>query len=211
MRSSWQGRIVQIHYDSLPHWIVDYGCYAVTLRCAGTLPESVRQKLTEITESLRTVEAASAEAESYRRQQFAILENTLDASAGFAPFDASIAEYMHAFLDSYQEGNLAFDAWVVMPNHLHLLTKPMVCHSKDCFLEAWRRFKQRSGVSLNRKLGRSGRFWQPHWYDRWVRDENEYRRWLNYFRANPVKGGLSAQGDDYPYLRIPRRRDELDD
>ena len=84
----------------------------------------------------------------------------------------------------------------------------MVCDSVDCFLEAWRRFKQQTGVSVNRKLGRSGRFWQAHWYDRWVRDDAEYQRWIRYLKANPVKGRLCAEGEDYPYMRLPNMPDE---
>jgi REP element-mobilizing transposase RayT len=90
-----------------------------------------------------------------------------------------------------------------MPNHLHLVTKPVRCANGDEFFRFWQRFKQRSAVQMNAVLERRGRFWQTHWYDRWIRDESEWSRWLRYVAANPVKGGLAETPQAYPYLRLP--------
>ena len=204
MCSLWGGRVLEVVYDSLPHWIVDYGCYSVTLRCAGSLPTGVRDQLLEITQALRAVAPASPEAEAWRRKQFAVLENCLDASSGFAPFAlGEAASAVHTILAGYDVGGLSFVGWTIMPNHVHLLTRPFSCESAEAFFGAWRGFKQASAVELNRLTARKGPFWQPHWYDRWVRDPVEYNRWLMYFANNPVKAGLCADSGEYPYSRIP--------
>jgi len=202
-QSPWEGTLLGVHRDTHPHWVVDFGCYAVTLRCRGTLPKAVQAQLREIGAALEAVEATSEEAESYRRRHFSILEHALDRSDGFCPFKSdATARQMMAYLEAYDSENLSFDQWVIMPNHLHLITRPMVCRGVDDFIRAWRRFKSRSARAMNQVLGRSGPFWQASWYDRWIRDSVEWNRWSDYLARNPVKAGLCAQPEAYPYCRV---------
>ena len=84
------------------------------------------------------------------------------------------------------------DAFVLMPNHVHLLIKPAPRHDLATFLQAIK------GVSANRSnqlLGRKSRFWIYESYDHIVRDATELTAFPNYIAANPVKAGLNA--DEY--------------
>jgi len=120
----WGGRLLGVFRDTHPHWVVDCGRYAVTLRCCGSLPDAARWRLREIGAALEAVDPASEEAETYRRRHFAILERALDRASGFCPFrDREAAAGMAAFLENYDFDGLAFARWVVMPNHLHLITE----------------------------------------------------------------------------------------
>ncbi|MFO8026546.1 MAG: transposase [Opitutales bacterium] len=203
-KSPWAGKLLGVHRDTHPHWVVDYGCYAVTLRCRGTLPKAVQTQLREIGAALETVEPVSEEAENYRRKHFAILERALDQSDGFCPFQSDAAAWdMMAFLEAYDYEKLSFEQWVIMPNHLHLLTKPIALQGVDDFIRAWRRFKSRSARAVNQTLARNGPFWQSSWYDRWIRSPDEWRKWSDYLAQNPVKAGLSASAEAYPYFRAP--------
>ena len=49
---------------------------------------------------------------------------------------------------------------------------------------------------VKKELGFCGEVWQKSYYDRRVRDFNEYAAFREYMRANPVKQGL---GTNYPY------------
>jgi type I restriction enzyme R subunit/putative DNA methylase len=52
----------------------------------------------------------------------------------------------------------------------------------------------------NRLLGRIGQpFWQKESYDHWVRSETEWNRIAGYIEENPVKAGLVARAEDYPW------------
>ena len=52
----------------------------------------------------------------------------------------------------------------------------------------------------NRVLGRTGEpFWQRESYDHWVRNEEEWRRIAGYIENNPVKAGLVAVAEEYPW------------
>jgi len=201
VKSPWEGTIVGIWYDHHPHWVVDYGCYSVTLRCRGSLPAAIRAQLREIGQALKAIDPANAEAEALRRRHFAILDRTLDAAEGPSPFTAPVAAAMHEWIRDHSADGLRFAHWVIMPNHWHLLTEPLSFRSTDEFQTLWRRFKARAARTANRELGRSGPFWQNSQYDRWIRDETEYRRWIEYFRKNPVQAGLVREADEYPYLR----------
>ncbi|MCB1021117.1 MAG: transposase [Bryobacterales bacterium] len=84
------------------------------------------------------------------------------------------------------------DSFVVMSNHVHLLVEPHAPPSR--FMKALKNYSAREA---NRVLRRSGSFWQPESYDRWVRDEKELSRIRSYIHENPVKAGLAIRADEY--------------
>jgi REP element-mobilizing transposase RayT len=86
-------------------------------------------------------------------------------------------------------------SYVVMPNHVHLLMTPLVEVSK--VMQSLKRFTAREG---NRILGLTGQpFWQDESYDRLVRDETEFQRIADYIEMNPVKSGLAATPEEFPW------------
>jgi putative transposase len=85
-------------------------------------------------------------------------------------------------------------AFVVMPNHLHLLVTPHIPIAK-----LTRRLKCNTAREANRMLGRTGEaFWQPESYDHWVRNEQEWGRIVRYIENNPVVAGLAAHSTTVP-------------
>ena len=86
-------------------------------------------------------------------------------------------------------------AWVVMPNHVHMLILPHVALPR---ITHW--IKGRTAREANLLLGRTGaRFWQEESYDHWVRDEKEFNRIVAYIEENPVSAGLVARAEDWPW------------
>jgi putative transposase len=59
----------------------------------------------------------------------------------------------------------------------------------------------KGGFSFRAKkeLGFVHELWQPSYYDRRVRDTEEYFAFREYIRRNAVKRGLAADSDKYPY------------
>jgi REP element-mobilizing transposase RayT len=77
-------------------------------------------------------------------------------------------------------------AFVVMPNHVHLLVTPQVAATR--WLGPLKGF---TAYAANKVLGIVGRpFWQDESYDHLVRNNKEFERILNYIEWNPVKAGL---------------------
>ena len=59
----------------------------------------------------------------------------------------------------------------------------------------------KGGFSFRAKkeLGFVHEIWQPSYYDRRVRDCEEYFAFREYIWRNAVKRGLAASAEDYPY------------
>jgi REP element-mobilizing transposase RayT len=96
----------------------------------------------------------------------------------------------------YNAGTLrhcVLHAFVVMPNHVHLLITPAV--------PLPRLTKSLKGITAKRAnavLGLTGiPFWQDESYDHVVRNEREFERIRNYIEGNPVRAGLVKDAGAY--------------
>jgi REP element-mobilizing transposase RayT len=78
-------------------------------------------------------------------------------------------------------------AWVVMPNHVHVVFRASPGHDLADILHSWKSF---TAKECNKVLGRSGEFWQREYFDRIIRDRSDFERRLQYTLANPVTAGL---------------------
>jgi len=80
-------------------------------------------------------------------------------------------------------------AYVVMPNHVHLLVTPTVVATR--WLAPLKGF---TAYRANELLGRHGQaFWQDESYDHLVRSEAQFDRIQAYIEENPVKAGLVSE------------------
>jgi putative DNA methylase len=132
------------------------------------------------------------------------IENYLDRSFGNCelrdPKVASIVEENWLHFDGQDYRILA---WVVMPNHVHLLVKIWQKPMTE-ILQGWKGYTARR---INRVLGRRGKLWQDDYWDRYIRDEAHYRKVVHYIESNPVKAGLVKTPDEWPFSSA-RFRDE---
>jgi putative transposase len=103
----------------------------------------------------------------------------------------------------YGEGVRHFyrlDAWVIMPNHVHAIWQPRVSMP---VIMRW--LKGRTSRTSNRILGRTGRpFWQDESFDHWIRSTDELQSLIAYVENNPVKSGLAATPDQWPWTSAGR-------
>jgi putative transposase len=83
-------------------------------------------------------------------------------------------------------------AWVVMPNHVHLLILP-----KAAVPVIMRWLKGSTARRANQLLERTGQpFWRDESYDHWVRHRKQLDRITAYIEDNPVSAGLvNSPGD----------------
>ena len=84
-------------------------------------------------------------------------------------------------------------AWVVMPDHVHWLFEL----KQQTLGDVVRRIKSRSTLTINRRRQSTGRVWQPGYYDRAVRVEDDIRTMARYIAANPLRAGLVERLGDY--------------
>ncbi len=80
-------------------------------------------------------------------------------------------------------------AWVVMPNHVHMLILPHVPLPQ---ITHW--IKGRTAREANLLLKRTGEpFWQHESWDHWVRNEREFHRIVAYIEENRFRQGWLAR------------------
>ena len=128
---------------------------------------------------------------------FATLDLLLDQGASgplFMKMPAiadMIVEAIHYNSDQLRHYELS--AYAVMPNHVHLLVKPLVTLPKLT--------KSLKGITAKRAnvmLGLTGAtFWQEESYDHLVRNDTEFYRIRNYIEENPVRAGLVKASADF--------------
>ena len=90
-------------------------------------------------------------------------------------------------------GHYALHAFVVMPNHVHLLATPAVALPK--LTKSLKGITARRANAMLALMGSP--FWQDESYDRLVRDEREFERIRNYIEGNPVRAGLVRDASEY--------------
>jgi REP element-mobilizing transposase RayT len=94
-----------------------------------------------------------------------------------------------------QRGFYDLHAWVLMPNHVHLLLTPLVPLPK---VTRW--LKGATAREVNRILNRTGQpFWKDESWDRWVRDGSEFYKTKRYIEQNPVTAGLVTAPEHFRY------------
>jgi REP-associated tyrosine transposase len=100
------------------------------------------------------------------------------------------------FLHYRSQHKFLLHEFVIMPNHIHLLVSPLPPTTLERVIQL---IKGGFSFRANRELGLRGEIWQSSYYDRRVRDLEEYERMANYIRQNPVRRGLVGKAEEYLY------------
>ena len=94
----------------------------------------------------------------------------------------NIREILSSTLFFKDEENYLIHAFVIMPNHCHLLIEPFGEHKTDDILHSIKTFSARK---INTAIGKNGKLWQREAWDRLVRSARHYDYCLEYIKKNP--------------------------
>ena len=195
----------------LPHVKREGAVYFVTFRLADSLPEAVLlkiqgQRAERLRRFLADEEARQAGGaprcqdtlEDIERDYFREIERFLEQGSGECLLKRTdVAGLVATALRFFEGQRYRLDAWVIMPNHVHVVLWPMPNQELSEILHSWKRFTSREA---NKLLGRTGRtFWQPESYDHWIRNDEEHARCCQYTILNPVKAKLCATPEAWPW------------
>jgi putative transposase len=168
----------------LPHFDMPGLVQFINYRLDDAMPASLRHEwaaLREIDDELK------------RRMK---VEEYLDRGRGSCllrdPRAAAIIEENWLHFDGKDYRLLA---WVVMPNHVHLLVEIWKTPQSK-LVKDWKGFSARR---INQVLGRRGQLWQDDYWDRYIRDETHCRKVVHYIELNPVKAGLVKAPEQWPF------------
>jgi putative transposase len=114
--------------------------------------------------------------------------DALDAGHGACVLRApALAEIVAKSLHHFDGERYVLLDFVVMPNHVHLLSRFPDEGAMLHQCESWKHF---TATGINRKLGTKERFWQTDAFDHLVRSEEQFQYLRRYIADNPTKAGL---------------------
>jgi putative transposase len=126
---------------------------------------------------------------------------------------SALVDYIARLRDAFRKARrlrpFDIDAIVVLPDHLHTI---MTLPSGDAdFPSRWQLIKGTftSGLlaaGADLKPDRKGEYalWQRRFWEHTVRDERDFERHVDYIHFNPVKHGLVAAVEQWPYSSFHR-------
>jgi len=103
-------------------------------------------------------------------------------------------------------------AYVVMPNHVHVLIKTYEGFPLSKVIHSWKSFTAhaintylKGGDICGRDArapGSSPKVWQNEYFDRFIRDERHFVQAIAYIHENPVKAGLCRHASEWPWSSV---------
>lgn len=201
-RSQWYSR------GYLPHFDAPGAIQHVTFHLADSLPREAIERMQQDLEALPDEQRTVA-----RRMR---IQELLDSGLGSCVLGhadcARIVEDAIVFGDGTRYRLLA---WVVMPNHVHVLIEQVAAWPLAKVVQSWKRHTTREinqlenlgAPSCTRPLEEmpsatrrsQNPLWQRDYWDRYIRDERHYAAAKKYIEQNPVKAGLVAVAGEWPW------------
>lgn len=172
---------IEKHGGDLPHWQQGEVMLFVTFRLADAMPAGLLRQWKEQRETFLQVHPEPWDEptkQKYHKRFTGRIERWLDQGHGSCLLRNSANRMILEGVMREGEGCAArFEAWVIMPNHVHLLFAPLRPMAE--LIKIWK------GVSA-RKIGQ-GSIWQKNYRDTLIRDSIHYANAVRYIRRNPAK------------------------
>jgi putative DNA methylase len=178
------------HRSRLPHFEAGETAQHICFRLFDSLPMAILKQCAEEVRQLKDV----GEQEHERRQRF---EAALDQGYGACWLQQpEIARIIATALLHFADSRYRLHAWVVMPNHVHVLITPIGNNNLSGIVHSWKSYSAKESNAL---LGRTGEFWQADYFDRFIRNAEHGEKTIFYIHENPVKAGLCATAGDWAW------------
>ncbi len=185
----------------LPHFDAAHSVQFITFRLHDSVPAEVIERWKQELHWTEGTAPDSKEAVTLRKR----IEQYEDAGHGICYLrDERIARLVQDALLQFDGQRYRLIAWCIMPNHVHLLIEQMPGHSLSKIVQSWKSF---AAHKANELLGRSGPFWMPDYFDRFIRDEKHFSAVVEYIRQNPVKAGLVDEPEKWAWSGYPGNAD----
>lgn len=189
---NWYSRGYLFHFEE--GQIIQF----LTYRLADSMPQNILENWRK---ELETKEITDAD---FRRR----IEIYLDQGYGKCYLKrAEIAEIVEQNLIHFDGFKYKLYAWVIMPNHIHLLLKPLEGFRLSEIVHSCKSY---TANQINKLLNRSGIFWFPEPFDRFIRDQKHFGNTITYIENNPVKAKLCLKKDEWRFSGAFYRKREIE-
>ena len=169
----------------LPHFDGGEIIQFITFRLADSLPQNVLAHW-----KMQAERGLITDIEVQRK-----IERYLDTNIGNCYLnDERISSVVIETLKKFDGEKYKLIAWVLMPNHVHLLLRPLEGNSLGKIMHS---IKSYTAHEANKILQLKGQFWSKEYFDRYIRNHEHYIKTVDYIENNPVKAGLCENFRDW--------------
>jgi putative DNA methylase len=171
----------------LPHFDAGEMFQSITFRLHDSMPQELLAKWREelARESDEIEDALRWRIEAYLDQGYGACHLADDRIASLV---------QNALLHLGERYRLS--AWVLMPNHVHLLAAPLAGHSLSSMMHS---IKSYTAQQANKILQRHGRFWFEDYFDRYIRNAKHFENAVAYIESNPVRASLCNSPSEWQF------------
>ena len=181
-----QHQHISITGAKLPHWHQNNKIQFITFRLADSLPQEKLAELTAFKEQWLAAHPQPWDQKTKDEYDYTIrrkIDRWLDQGFGECILQREdIRQIVADTLLLYHGRRYNLYRFVIMPNHVHLLLSPIGEEVSTRFIGS---VKQYTANAINQALGRKGQVWQRNFFDRLVRDGNNFEAYVNYINQNP--------------------------
>ncbi len=177
---------VSVTANHLPHWHQDETLCFITWRMGDSLPKSKLDAWAAKRKAwLQAHPKPWTEDQQQEHHEFfhRTIDQWLDAGAGSCILAQSRCRHIVTEALFHRDGQqFTLIAFVIMPNHVHLLIK--LDHSEQ-LPKIMQSLKRHTARQINLLLGREGKFWQADYYDTLIRSPQHLAHVRRYLHNNP--------------------------
>jgi len=179
----------------LPHFDAGEVFQSITFRLYDAMSQNVLKQWRE---------ELARESEDFEDELRYRIESYLDRGAGCCYLsNERIAQTVQSALLHFDGERYRLAAWVVMPNHVHLLVAPCFTHTLSSIMHS---LKSYTAQQANKILQRKGGFWFEDYFDRYIRNSKHFENAVGYIESNPVRSGLCKSLRDWRFSSASCRR-----
>jgi len=209
---------IWVYTRHLPHWRQDGATYFVTFHLNDSLPKAALLELQQLREEqttrrqnwtrqqqgqksgqgrseakIETDADVLAEQQAFEKLVFKRVQHWAEKGLGASYFKhLRLRSILHDAILFWHKKRVDVAAFVVMPNHAHIMVRPFEGVALEKWLHSVKRF---TALEVNRMRGQSGSIWFQESHDRIVRDLPHLNRCLRYIGRNPVHAGIQNASD----------------
>lgn len=198
----------------LPHFDSAHRVQHVVIHLADSLP---KKTINLFDEQIKNVPESDRSAERRRK-----LNDWMDSGYGSCVLEIpDLANDVKSALLHFDGSRYNLHAWVVMPNHIHVLLESNQSWPLPKIISSWKKFTARAirnWLKANQEICDPRKVallscktvWHPEYWDRYIRNEVHFKRTHDYIHQNPVKAGLVTNPEDWPWSSATLERESPD-
>jgi len=125
-------------------------------------------------------------------------QRLLDSGYGTSLFNnAKNADRMREIIFHFHGVRYEISAFVIMPNHIHVLLIVFKPWSLSQVVASWKKYSSRTIDNPVDKPSNGRRLWHSEYFDRYMRNSAHFEKTVDYIHYNPVKAGLVENPEDW--------------